>query len=71
MLLARINQVEYWRLFSQTHEHYNNVQRILTQKLFTKVIKNEKPQGLGWDGIDLLIKRGGEQELKKGCKIDS
>ncbi len=36
-LLSRINY--YWRLFSQSHKHYNYLRIIINQKSFTKVIK--------------------------------
>jgi hypothetical protein len=55
--LLGINQVYYWRIFYKTHKHYNYLQCLLKQKVFTKVIKMpslkaqmEKPMG--------LIKRG-------------
>jgi hypothetical protein len=38
------------------HKHYNNLQRILKQNLFTKVIKNAEQQGLGSEVLDLVIK---------------
>ncbi len=32
---------------NQLHQYYNNLQSILKQKLFKKVIKNTKLEGLG------------------------
>jgi len=55
--LLGIKQVYYWRKFYKTHKHYNYLQWLLKQKVFTKVIKMpslkaqmERPMG--------LIKRG-------------
>jgi hypothetical protein len=39
LLLSRIDQINYWQLFSKAHKHYRCLQRILKQKLFTKVIQ--------------------------------
>jgi hypothetical protein len=38
LLLSWINQAYFWILFSQTHQHYNYLQRIWKQNLFIKVI---------------------------------
>jgi hypothetical protein len=35
-----------WRLFSQTHNYYNHLQKILKQEVFTKVIK--MPSSKAW-----------------------
>ncbi len=37
--MIQINQVYYWRYKSKPHEHCNNLQHKLKQKVFTKVIK--------------------------------
>ncbi len=34
-------------IFFKIHKHYNYLQSIIKQKLFTKVIKNAKMEGLG------------------------
>ncbi len=41
----------------------------IKQKWFTKVIKNAKQQGLGWEILSFTNLRGGVQELKWRCRI--
>ncbi len=43
-----INQVYYWRIFYQTHKIQQFTINIKTE-LFSKVIKNAKLEGLGWE----------------------
>jgi hypothetical protein len=45
--LIRISQFCHLRYKWKTREHYNYLQSILNQKLFTKDIKNAEQQGLG------------------------
>ncbi len=40
------------------HKHYNYLQRILKQKVFTKVIKNAKFEGLGAETYRSYQKKG-------------
>jgi hypothetical protein len=56
LLLARINQVYFWRFFYKHIKHYTYSQLILKQTIFTKINKNAKQQGLGWEILNLEIK---------------
>ncbi len=38
-------------LFGPAHKHYNYLQSVLNQKLFSKNIKNDNQQGLGLGDI--------------------
>jgi hypothetical protein len=51
LLLSRINQVCYSRLFSQMHKQYNYLQSILKQKLLTKNIRKAEQHGLGFRNL--------------------
>jgi hypothetical protein len=46
-LLTQLDQVYYWGFTSKTHKRHNYLPWILKHKLFTKVIKNAKLEGLG------------------------
>ncbi len=45
--LLGISQVFYSKIFYKTHKHYNYLQLLLKQKVFTKVINNVRLEGLG------------------------
>jgi hypothetical protein len=47
LMFLRTNQIQDSLLFYKTHKHYNYLQSILKQKLFTKVVKNAKIEK-GW-----------------------
>jgi hypothetical protein len=44
-------------------KHYNLLQWILKEKLFTKVIQNAKQQALHWKILNLSIRGGGAQRF--------
>jgi hypothetical protein len=59
--LIRISQFCHLRYKRKTHQHYNYLQSILNQKLFTKDIKNAEQQGLGLVDQTSTDRRGGVQ----------
>ncbi len=58
--VLQINQAYYIRLINETHKHYNYLQLILKQKLFTKVMKMQSRKAWGNRAVVLLKEGWGE-----------
>ncbi len=67
--MLQLDQAYYWRFKRKTHKHYDSLQSIFNQKLFTKYIKNAKQQGLGLGNHNLQTKGGGGKRCESKFRV--